>query len=70
MHHHISRNAMYLHISRNADCRAMPTKQKRGEGEGEGGGVLVNTELDTDLSPNSIMFHPRFDDDDDDAALE
>ena len=64
MHHHISRNAMYLHISWNADCRAMPTKQKRG------GGVLVNTELDTDLSPNSIMFHPRFDDDDDDAALE
>ena len=65
MHHHISRNAMYLHISWNADCRAMPTKEKRG-----GGGVLVNTELDTDLSPNSIMFHPRFDDDDDDDALE
>ena len=63
MHHHISRNAMYLHISWNADCRAMPTKEKRE-------GVLVNTELDTDLSPNSIMFHPRFDDDDDDAALE
>ena len=62
MHHHISRNAMYLHISWNADCRAMPTKEK-------GGGVLVNTELDTDLSPNSIMFHPRFDDDDD-VALE
>ena len=67
MHHHISRNAMYLHISWNADCRAMPTKEKGGGG---GGGVLVNTELDTDLSPNSIMFHPRFDDDDDDAALE
>ena len=38
--------------------------------EGGGGGVLVNTELDTDLSPNSIMFHPRFDDDDDDDVVE
>ena len=57
---------MYHHISWNADCRAMPTKEKRGGGRG----VMVNTELDTDLSPNSIMFHPRFDDDDDDVALE
>ena len=44
--------------------------QSNANKRGEGGGVLVNTELDTDLSPNSIMFHPRFDDDDDDVALE
>ena len=47
--------------------RLQSNANKREEG---GRGVLVNTELDTDLSPNSIMFHPRFDDDDDDVALE
>ena len=50
--------------------RRLQSNANKREGRGRGGGGLVNTELDTDLSPNSIMFHPRFDDDDDDAALE
>ena len=55
---------------RNVPPYIMERRLQSNANKREGGGVLVNTELDTDLSPNSMVFHPRFDDDDDDAALE